>query len=39
MPRPNANVNVNVNVELLRQTLAYIETHPEEWDQTEWCCD
>lgn len=27
-----------VNVELLRRTLEYIETHPEEWDQETWGC-
>lgn len=26
------------NVELLDRTLAYIEEHPEEWDQKEWVC-
>jgi len=26
------------NVSLLRQTLAYIEAHPEEWNQTNWRC-
>lgn len=26
------------NVPLLRQTLAYIEAHPEEWNQTTWRC-
>ena len=30
MPNPNAP--------LLLKTLAYIETHPEEWDQTVWFC-
>lgn len=25
-----------LNVALLRQTLAYIETHPDEWNQTTW---
>jgi hypothetical protein len=26
------------NVHLLQQTLSYIETHPEEWQQGEWRC-
>lgn len=26
------------NVALLRQTLAYIEAHPEEWNQAHWHC-
>jgi hypothetical protein len=26
------------NVALLKQTLAYIESHPEEWDQATWHC-
>ena len=26
------------NVKLLRETLAYIEAHPEEWDQANWYC-
>lgn len=26
------------NVALLNQTLAYIEAHPEEWDQKTWHC-
>lgn len=26
------------NVALLNQTLAYIEAHPQEWDQTTWHC-
>jgi hypothetical protein len=28
-----------INKDLLRETLAYIEVHPEEWDQTKWICD
>lgn len=28
-----------VNVDLLRRTLAHIEAHPEEWEQTTWRCD
>lgn len=30
--------NRNINVELLDRTLAYIEAHPEEWDQGNWRC-
>jgi len=28
-----------INKDLLRETLAYIEAHPEEWDQTKWICE
>jgi hypothetical protein len=24
---------------LLRETLEYIESHPEDWDQRDWICD
>lgn len=27
-----------INVPLLKETLAYIEAHPEEWDQSKWRC-
>lgn len=26
-----------MNIQRFRQVLAYIEAHPEEWDQREWC--
>ena len=29
---------MTINKDLLRETLAYIEAHPEEWDQTKWLC-
>jgi hypothetical protein len=29
---------MSVNKDLLRETLAYIEVHPEEWDQRQWIC-
>lgn len=29
---------MSINVPLLKTTLAYIEAHPEEWDQSEWRC-
>jgi hypothetical protein len=29
---------MTINVALLKQTLAHIEAHPEEWDQTEFRC-
>lgn len=29
---------MSVNVALLRQTMDYIEAHPEEWDQRVWSC-
>lgn len=27
-----------INKDLLRRTLAYIETNPDEWDQEKWVC-
>jgi hypothetical protein len=30
---------VKPNVPLLRQTLAHIEAHPEDWNQGSWRCD
>jgi hypothetical protein len=30
---------VKPNVPLLRQTLAFIEAHPEDWNQSYWRCD
>ena len=29
---------MNVNIELLDKALAYIDEHPEEWDQSTWDC-
>ena len=29
---------MTVNVPLLRKTLEYVESHPEEWDQSTWIC-
>jgi len=32
------NAQTKVNVPLLKATLAYIKTHPEEWNQAVWVC-
>lgn len=36
---PEAAAPTTVNVELLRDTLDHIETHPQEWDQSDWWCE